>query len=52
MHHIALCIPYIAHFNHVHLFAYTIDPTELEREEQVQVEDVNTDPEQGKPRCI
>jgi hypothetical protein len=38
-----------------HTYAYVIDHTKPEPEElpeQVQVEDANTDPEQGKPWCI
>jgi hypothetical protein len=38
-----------------HIHAYAIDHTEPELEElpeQAQTKDTNTDPEQGKPRCI
>jgi hypothetical protein len=52
IHHIALCTSYIATFNVGHLFAYVIDPTEQELEQQVQTENTNPNPKQGKPRCI
>jgi hypothetical protein len=38
-----------------HTYAYTLDRDEPELKEpleQVQAEDTNTDPEQGKPWCI
>ena len=55
MLHIALFTPCIAYCNSGPLFAYTVDPAEPEFEEipeQVQADDTNPEPEQGKHWCI
>jgi hypothetical protein len=55
MQHSTLCTPCIAFMSVSHTCIFTIDhaePGHEEPPEPAQVEDVNTEQEQGKPRCI
>jgi hypothetical protein len=55
MHHIILCNPCIAFMLVSHTCIFVIDHMEQGHEEPpdpAQVEDANTEQEQGKPRCI